>query len=188
MTKSSPKSPDRPLTPHELLRIGSALQPYGYKWFGKTHELWIAMTATPPHEVGIVTNVRSTAEAAVSGPGKLKFALYGPFQAPAESERYLDELNPTDHWDCGGQQLGASPEYPAGEHPSLADVTGMTLSVTWKNSRGVRTVTRFDVNHRADAIFLSQAAREAFAYPRYLSSFGPKYVKKLRKGFKDREE
>ncbi len=169
-----PKLVNRPLTAIELLRIGTALVPYGLPF---ADNVFVVMAADAPNEVdGVVqTEAEAIQRAELRG---TRFFAYGPYDPPSKGDypRQLDRVEPTYHDITNVDHAEPETPAPTGAASELKHVTAMSLHVTFASGE---TVSYRCAPH-TDAIFVTQAAREAFMYPRYYSIFGTKHVRKIR--------
>lgn len=184
--------PKRPLTPSELLRLGAAMQPFGLA-YGPEYEnqqIWIVMEKEIPHRLLDLVASKEAADAIREGSGRAEEVdVYGPFAPPPPmirgvAARQMDYTDPSEHNNTmllraqGTVAAPSSSQYNT--YRAHADIQSMTLTVNFSTKANLPTVVVFPIDPQSDAIFLTRGAREAFAYPRYLSIFGPDYLEKLR--------
>lgn len=174
MASRTSRQVKRTLTAIEALRIGTALVPYGLPFSG---DVWIVMSHETPNEVHGVYATMEDADRAAS-PLPPKFVVYGPFTPPkaVDYPKILDVFDPIGHDITNPYPLRPVGEATAAE-VQLKTVSRMTLTI--EHSDPPRTAV-FECNPHTDVIFMTQAAREAFMYPRYYSIFGTEHVKHLR--------
>lgn len=182
---TNPSSADfasHPLSARQMMRLGAALMPYGLPYRGT---VWVAMRPDEPNDVLGVAPTRAECEALIAraAPANLTYLSYGPITAPPAADAAMyDRDDPSFHdfTDMGKALRVEDCENPDGPH-SHAEAIEVRLTIVWRKSPdGPKSRCTYVFPGHTDAIWLTRGAREAFAYPRYLSLFGQQHVDALR--------